>query len=756
MPPHITRRQFLKIGAATAATTVLTGCLPPRAWVYLVPYVRPPEEQLSGIATWYASTCRQCPAGCGIIVRVMNGRALKIEGNPEHPLNKGKLCARGQAGLQLLYNPDRLPGPVRQAHRGTRQFASMAWNEAINTLFAKTSSAGKNIAVWGDATMSGHLYDVFTRFTTAVGAPAPVLFDLYTGLNGYRTLSDTNLQLFGIDALSAYDLSRADMVFSFGADLLGTWLSATRYGMEYGRLRSQLLGKRGYLIQFEPRMSITAAKADEWFSLRPGSEALVAQALARIIADQQLAAPERVARANTLAGTVDLNAVAAASDISLDDLTRLARLFATAPNPVAMPGNALAGQGIAGAASAVQALNLIAGTGNLSFSPAPPPALKPPLSSFSDALALIERMRAGDVQVLFVHGANPAFELPAATTFIDALKNVPFVVSFAPIVDETAVWADLILPDLTYLEGWGYEVVAPNFGSPIVSGQQPVVQPVFDARATADVILTVARGIPAAAKALSFSDQVAFLKDTIGKLPVGAAGGEGTEVHWARFLQHGGWWLAAPTPAPPPTPKLAPIVLSPVQWQGEAKEYPYFLYLYLSNLLSDGRGANQPWLQGSPDPMTTIAWQTWVEMHPTTAQKLGIRANQVDVGFQRGVTVAEIVKITSPYGEIEAPVYVYPGIRPDTIAIPIGQGHTDSGRYARQRGSNAMQLIGAQASSSLESSALRAGGRSSGGDLLWATVRVKITRTARTLPIAAFEFTPGVTQGFINQALPGQ
>jgi anaerobic selenocysteine-containing dehydrogenase len=119
---HLSRRQFLQLGATSAATLVLAGCLP-RQPVALEPYVTPPEEQLAGQASWYASTCRQCPAGCGILVRVMNGRAVKIEGNPRHPLNRGKLCARGQAGLQLLYNPDRLSGPVQQAQRGSRQFA---------------------------------------------------------------------------------------------------------------------------------------------------------------------------------------------------------------------------------------------------------------------------------------------------------------------------------------------------------------------------------------------------------------------------------------------------------------------------------------------------------------------------------------------------------------------------------------------------------------------------------------------------------
>ncbi len=750
MTRGITRREFIRIGVVGAAAAVLTGCLPPRAWVVLEPYVRPPEEQLAGVATWYASTCRQCPAGCGIVVRIMNGRALKIEGNPEHPLNRGKLCARGQAGVQLLYHPDRLSGPAQQTQRGTRQFKSLSWNDALNLLYSKLQAAGSATAVWGDSTMSGHLADIFARYTKAISAPAPIFFDLYTLFNGYSVLSKTNQQLFGSSALPIYDLAHADVVFSFGADFLSAALSQTRYGVEYGAFRSQPLGKRGFLVQLEPRMTITGAKADRWHAIKPGAEGLIAQAIASIIADQKLGSVERQTRAQTVAARVDVNSVAAASGLSVDDLTNLARIFAAADHPIAIPGAALNGQNnVAQAASAVQALNIIAGNiaqpGGMGMSASAPAGLiKPTPSSFADAQALVEQMRAGRIQALLVHGANPAFDLPDKIGFADAVKNVPFVVSFAPIVDETARYADLILPDRTYLESWGYDVVAPSFGQPIVSGQQPVVTPVFDARATADVMLTVARGIPAAARALPYADEVAFLKETVAALGSGAAGGAGADVLWARFQQHGGWWQSTIPAATPLQSKItAPITVSSTQFQGDEKEYPYFLHLFLSDLLSDGRGAKLPWLQGSPDPMTTIAWQTWVEMHPETAQKLGITSAQVEVGFQRGTLISDVVQVTSPFGAIEAPVYAHPGIRPDTIAIPIGQGHTDDGRYARDRGANALRLVGAQADAT-------------GSSLLWAGVRVKIARTGRQISLATFEFTPGVTRGFINAAFPGQ
>src|SRR3990170_1044137 len=172
MPKSLSRREFLKIAAGAMVVTNLA--LSARS-IALEPYVRPPEEALPGQATWYASTCRQCPAGCGIVVRVINGRAKKIEGNPLHPLNHGKLCARGQAGLQVLYNPDRLKNAVRQTGgRGSRQFTPLPWLEAI-------------------------------------GAPPPLLFDLHSALEGRSAASHVSQLLFNAPELPLYDLARAEV-----------------------------------------------------------------------------------------------------------------------------------------------------------------------------------------------------------------------------------------------------------------------------------------------------------------------------------------------------------------------------------------------------------------------------------------------------------------------------------------------------------------------------------------------------------------
>jgi anaerobic selenocysteine-containing dehydrogenase len=740
MAKKITRRDFLKIGATGAAVSVLTGCQNPRHWVILEPYVRPPEEQLAGQPTWYATTCRQCPAGCGVIVRLMNGRAVKLEGNPEHPLNLGKLCARGQAGLQVLYNPDRLQGPVQQSQRGSGQFQSLQWDPAIQALTSKIQAAGQNIAIWLGPNTSGHLVDLFQRFATAIGAPQPVVFDLYTAFLGYPALQATSMSLLGQSQIPAYDLGQADVILSFGTDIFGAWTSSTRYGIEYGRFRSQPYGKRGYLVQLEPHMSITGAKADRWLPIRPGSEGLVAQAIARLIADRGYGSQDLVSRAKNLAPDLDPQAAAQASDLTLEVLDSLAHTFANSPHPVAIPPVPLAGEALSESAiAAVQQLNLIAGMvgqpGGIhpaaDPSGAAPGFVQPEVSSFSDVFSLIQKMEAGQIQALLVYGANPVYELPASTGFQNALAKVPFVASFASLMDETANQADLVLPDRTYLESWGYTVTNPNFSVPVVSSQQPVVTPIYDNRATADVLLAVAQAIPAAASALKWKDEVSFLQETFTQLPVGAQGGSTPHEQWVRYQQHGGWWPAgaqapAAAQASQPAPQKA-AALSPIPYEGDETDYPFYLHPFMTSLMADGSGANLPWLQGSPDTNSSIMWQTWVALNPATAQKLNLKQGS-------------IVKVTSPHGSLEAPVYLYPGVRPDTVAIPLGQGHTDYGRYASNRGTNVIQLLGVQ----------------SGDSAGWSAVRVKLEDTGQTKKVATFEYSLGVQEGFFNQGFPGQ
>lgn len=737
MKRKLTRRDFLKIGAGA---TVVTGFAPKLRHIVLEPFVQPPEETLPGEATWYASTCRQCQAGCGIVVRVVNGRAKKIEGNPFHPLNQGKLCARGQAGLQVLYNPDRLKNAVSQTGgRGSRRFEPLYWSDALDVVVDKiqTLSNPERLAFLGGM-MPDHLYRLVDRFLESLGAPPPILFDLHSALEGRATGLKHSQMFFDSPELPVYDLSRSEVIFSFGANFLETWMSPVNQSHAYGEMRQGQYGGRGFLVHFEPRLSATAASADEWIPIPPGTEGFVALALGRIIVEERLGHVGSQRENAVLYQNVDVGEMAAASQVPAEQLRRLARIFADADQAVALPGGYLAGQsnGLA-STSAVQALNLlVAQFGRLGgvflSSPGPTPALsQTPVSgaralgafSYHQIVDLVDRIQNGQVDLLLVHGANPVFELPDATGFGEAIKRIPFVISFNSFVDETAVWSDLILPDHTYLEAWGYQVPAPGANRPLVSGQQPVVQPLYDTKSTADVILALASRFGAdVAAALPWSDEVAYLQETAGELQgssLSAYDARTQSGFWALWQQHGGWWSEREVPREPDLTDIVnrPLPIEQPVFEGDLEQYPFHLHPYPSITLSDGRGANLPWLQETPHPMTTARWGTWVELNPETAASIGVSDN-------------DVVRVISPHGELEAPVVVYPGIRPDVVAMPAGQGHLDYGRFAKGRGGNPIQLIAPLVNPD-------------DGALAWGATRVRVEPTDRKKVVARLESLEG-------------
>jgi anaerobic selenocysteine-containing dehydrogenase len=693
MTKRITRREFFQYTGLVGTAAVVSGCtVNLQKHETLEPFVVPPEDALPGQYIWYASTCRQCPAGCGITVRVSNGRAKKIEGNPQHPLSRGRVCARGQAGLQVLYNPDRLRNAVRQPQRGSGKFEPLYWDQALAQVAERVKAAGKGAVAFYGRLGADSLAAIAGPFIQALGGPPPVFYDPLTAAEGRGALAQVTGQLYGANAgLPFFDLAHSDAVFSFGANLAETWLSPVAYGAAYGDMRGGAFGKRGYLVQFEPRMSATAAVADEWLPIAPGTEGLVAQALGEIIVQENL----RNAQTSPYAGLFAAGGTdyaAAVSGIPARKLEQLAETFAKAERPVAIPGGSCGGSTNAvSSMTAVMALNALVGRAEglrsaFMLTPPPPdPAFimaKP--ASFKDVQTLLDQMKGGGIEVLFIDG-NPWYELPAAAGFGEALGRVPFVVSFASVVDETAVQSDLILPDNSYLENWGYQVVTPPADRSVISGQQPVVSQLYDTQATTDVFLALAEVLGGPVKqALPWKNTVDFMKavtGTLAGLPAPYSTTNPDEV-WANFRRLGGWW---PPAAEPDLPKAAPALPSSLEipraaFAGDSREYPHILIAYPSVSLSDGRGANQPWLQETPDPMVTGSWATWVQISPETAALLGVKND-------------DLIKVVSPESDIVAIVYVYPAIRPDVVAVPLGQGHSSYGRYAANEGANALGIL---------------------------------------------------------------
>jgi len=711
MSSKFSRRDFLKLtGVGAATTAVLTGCGPASRYTKREPYMQMPEYTYNGLSTYYATTCRECSAGCGLIVRTSQGRAIKTEGNANNPLNLGKTCARGQATLHGLYNPDRVTDPMKSGSK-------ISWDEATQAV----ADALKNNKPEEVAFLMGlapdHLFDFVSDLAAASGMNAPVRFGALGMFESRATLSQAAETLFGRSAMPFFDLANADVVFSFGANFLETWLSPVAYTRGFAGLREAQTKMRGKLVQFEARMSATGGKADVWIPAKPGTEALVALAIGKLAAQLKGGAmPRAFADSNP-------QAAADAADIKLETLKELAAMFANSRAALAIPGGAALAQsnGLA-VAQAVLALNALAGNlgqaGGVYLSPLAPnqPEYQRGASA-QEMQAFIKNMQDGKYKVLFIHGVNPVFELPAVFGFKEAMKNVAQVISFATFPDETAAEAAYVLPDHHGLESWGYQRVFTGAAQPTLSGAQPAVSPFYNTKASIDVLLA-AGALAGGAFALPFADEVEFIQSKVAPLMNSSDGffsAPDVNTFMAYFQQFGGWWQKSGAWVAPSAADVLSknLQATEAQFAGEGE---FFFTPFVSPTLAEA-GANKPWLQELADPTTTVMWNTWVELNPETAHELGVDND-------------DVVKIISAYGEIEAAVYKYPAIRPDTAAVVFGQGHSAYGRYAENRGANPNDLLGANFNEA--------------GDLAFAGVKVKVEKTGKKKPLSRLESIMGV------------
>jgi anaerobic selenocysteine-containing dehydrogenase len=282
----------------------------------------------------------------------------------------------------------------------------------------------------------------------------------------------------------------------------------------------------------------------------------------------------------------------------------------------------------------------------------------------------------------------------------DALLKVPFIASFSSFLDETSVLADLILPDHSFLESWVDN--RPESGATVAveTVAAPVMKPLHATRATPDVLLDVSRRLARPlAPPLAWQTFDEMLKAAVATLP----SSDSPDERWAATQKQGGWWGPLP-----PAARRSEVKTSPgrrfeePQFDGAAAEFPFHFLPYPSQAFLDGSLAHLPWLQEMPDPLTSAMWSTWVEINPMTAERL-------DIGQ------GDVVEIASTQGMVRTAAMISPGIAPDVLAMPVGQGHRTFTRYASGRGENPIELLAPLTESET-------------GALAWAATRVRISR----------------------------
>ena len=743
----LTRRNFLAWAGLSAVGAVACEGFGIREGEFsLQSPVSLPEDLVRGKDNWYATLCRTCPSSEGIVVRVMEGRAKKIQGNPLYPTNQGKQSSRCEGGLQAMYHPERLAGPMRRSGgRGLGEFEPLDWSAALDMFKSQLQQNGDNMLMVTEP-LRGHMAKLVDRFAKAMGGKH-LAFDGMDNI-AYRAAVKN---VFQQDSLPDFDLANTNFLLSFGADFLSTWVSPTRWNVGYGEFRQGEGRDRGTFYQVDSRFSTTAASADQWVPVNPGWEGYLALSLAYVIISEGLQAPGVDVGALTDGrgvGALDaFRPEVAGVRIGLPDHLRgetptefiqnLAREFAGHRPSLAIGG------GSAGAHTnglfnleAIYALNYLVGSvgaeGGVRFNPASPIDDLPTsadVASLSDWFSATEDLNGGRTKLVVVHGADPVHGLPGALNFRDALnRDDLFIVSLSPFIDDTSALADLILPDRVALEDWGSDIPEPGPGYQTLGVQQPVVNPLsdLDPRSSADVLLAMAgeMGKQNDLPWNRFEDMLRETSKQLYDLNRGSIKAGSADEFWTTMLKQGGWWdedAKASASANPPAGLFNSIAAQAAEprYPGLVPGRDTFHLVPFSHIsLLDGQNSHLPWLQAVPDPITTVAWQTWLEINDGDADRMGLREGDV------------VMVSSTASTSIRVPVYPHPGVPPKVVSIPLGQGRRDGPETATDRpaseSSNVMDIL---EPSQVEGT----------GALAWANTTVTLSPTGTSIKVSKFE-----------------
>ena len=772
MSTPVSRRDFLMMAASAAGSAgVLAGLQsllqnqgPGSADVVLV--TGQDEEVVPGV-------CLLCPSGCGVLARVSEDRLVKLEGSPMHPINLGSLCPKGQAAPELVYNPDRLSGPVRRVGEpGAGRWEPIAWSEAVTLVadsLTKLRADGhpeRAALMYGEA--RGQLSSFLHRFMHAVGSPNAVSRE---SLNvGAAKLAMYLTQ--GVYDMPTYDLENSDYVLAFGASLLEAGPVPQRMVSGYAFMRRGR-STRGKVVVIDPRQGVTGAKADEWIPIVPGTDAALALGLAHVIIRSGLVDPSFVNKysfgyddfpdesgTRLISGFKSMvlehyepQRVAEITGVPAATISRLAGEFAAAqPGVAVLPGKGGLLNGTIGgvyAAMAVHCLNALVGSierpGGVMRQRYPGIRDWPRLPEDDIATqgcraervdgagshfpvgrhayqAVADRVLEGyPLELLLLYDANPVFEVPGGARFVDALRQIPLVVSFSSFLDESAEHADLVLPEPTFLERYEDHFIE-GLGYPGVGLRQPVISPRHDTLSVGDFLLRVAQemGGPVA-EAFPWQTYQGVLRyrlllhgadwDTLQELGVWMRPGY-------RFARRGSArWVEevvgsdrreAPRDgyfdfysrelscllASLPTEEREALGIAeeqeedvnlphyvPTSFVGEAEAYPFMLnVITLMSLGPFSAAANMPTLQEISGMTVDETWDSWLEMNPDAAE-------------ERRLHDGDSVWVESPFGRVQTRVRLVKALRPDVVNLPYNQGHTAVGRWARNRGVNGLALL---------------------------------------------------------------
>ncbi len=655
----LNRRDFLKALSAIGGAAVISSGCTPEPLDKLVSYAVPPDNVIPGIANYYTSVIPNSPVGTPVVVRVREGRAIKVEGNSNDPVSSGGTSAEDQATLQTLYDPDRIKQPLFRNNR--QNLTAITYVAATDLLVENIKNSSKKSYIISNNT-TGTCDQLLNSFAEKTNAKRVKYEPL-----AYENIKYANELSYGKSQLPTYHIEKADYLLSFGADFLETWLSPIEYSKRFTEMHAFDGKTRGTFVHVDPKLTLTGSMADEWIPIAPFKNLDLILGIINYIKLNKLnvrPVPNVFANLSTYSLTQTSNL----TGVSEDTIVNIAKDFCNSKSAFAIGGGyASSAQDDYKTVVAINLLNEITGNGDkidfdntLKLSDA---------SKFSEMQSFIEDAKAGNVDFVLIYNSNPVYNVPSSFGFKEAFKKVKTRVSASMLNDETTELCDLVVPDLHPFEKWGdYEGKA---GNKYI--MQPVMKPLYDGVSIEQTLVNVLNRIETDESKKIDSDFYNYLRDQWKKLNLA---GVNFEDFWNKTVKDGGIFNNNDnyrTTTFNNNLKISNQI-------NKSNNDSLNLFITPSYRFYDGRSSNNSWLQELPDLLTTAVWDSWVEINSKLAEKLDIKEG-------------DFVELSANNRKIVTQAYLTPAIRPDTLSISMGQGHSAMGRYAKDRGVNPVDLL---------------------------------------------------------------
>ncbi|MBM3919863.1 MAG: 4Fe-4S dicluster domain-containing protein [Sphingomonadales bacterium] len=629
------RRDFLKFFGFSVTAVALAACYKTKVR-HAVPYLVKPEDVTPGVASYYSSTCGACSTGCGVEVKVREGRPIKVDGNPRSSISKGGLCATGQASILSLYDTERLANPLANGAE-TADWTKI--DQSITAKLKEIDQAKGKIVILSNTIHSPSTLKAVDAFKAKFTTAEHITFDAIS----YSGIITANKEDFGKAAIPAYKFENAELIVSFGADFLGSWISPVEFTKGYVANRIPTVGKAmSKHIQFESNLSMTGTNADERFPTKASKELLYLTSLYNYLANNSGSKQIPVAQNAELAG---------------NSLKKTAELLWNAKGKSLV----ISGSNDSVAQKLVNGINMLLENYGKTIDISNQSNQYKGVDADTDNL--LKELTAGKVSAVIFYDTNPVYNHNAS--WAEAIKKASLSVSFAASKDETASVCQFVCPDNHFLESWGD--AEPRSGE--FHFMQPTISNVFNTRQAQLSLLNWAEATPKAendpfaskailSQKLSASPYYIYIKSNwAGKLTSNEA--------FNRALHDGVW---SETAESKPASYSGDVVTLADAITRSNKNSGTDLILYSQVYVKDGAHGNNPWLHEMPDPVSKVTWDNYVSLPKSLAHKLSLREGDT-VNVKLGNVTLNSV-----------PAMVQPGQANETVGLALGYGRTAAGK----------------------------------------------------------------------------